>query len=195
MDIKNHTEYPDNYFIGCYKMQDSLIDTLLEWKELNKEFGKRSKIQDKKNKNVSKVCFEWGIDNNNMYYPWGNYQRALKKCINKYFEKFPNSQKMSQFMSLERTYNIQHYRPGEGFYSWHKENNGDEESIRRHLVFMTYLTTTPNAGTEFQTQNLTVPCEKGVTLVWPAGWTHTHRGQVSLTHEKIIVTGWLRLRE
>ena len=35
--------------------------------------------------------------------------------------------------------------------------------------------------------------KRGVTLIWPAPWTHTHRGQISLTHEKTIVTGWLRL--
>tara|TARA_R100001086_G_scaffold115127_3_gene58818 strand:- start:86 stop:685 length:600 start_codon:yes stop_codon:yes gene_type:complete len=197
IDIKDHRKYPDNYFIGCYIMQEPLINSLLEWKELNKEFGKKTSVQNKEvsNKDIIKVCLEWGIENNNMYYPWGNYQKALKNCIDKYFSRYPQSQKVTPFLHLERIYNLQHYKPGEGFWAWHKENIGDKESIRRHLVFMTYLTTTPNAGTEFQAQNLTVPCEKGVTLIWPAGWTHTHRGQISNTHEKTIVTGWITLSE
>jgi len=31
---------------------------------------------------------------------------------------------------------------------------------------------------------------KGLTLIWPADWTHHHRGVVSPTQEKYIITGW-----
>jgi len=30
-------------------------------------------------------------------------------------------------------------------------------------------------------------------LIWPADWTHTHRGIVAPNEEKIIATGWLHL--
>lgn len=194
IDVKDHTKYPDHYFIGCYKMQESLMDEILKWKEDNKHLGSKTIIQNKSSNDVSKACLEWSIDYDNIYHPWQNYQKSLNLCIGKYFENFYSSKLMRVRMELE-DYNLQHYRPGEGFYLWHKENTGDEKTVRRHLVFMTYLTNTPNAGTEFETQKLTVPCEKGVTLIWPAGWTHTHRGQVSLTHEKIIITGWIRLQK
>ena len=39
-------------------------------------------------------------------------------------------------------------------------------------------------------QKLKTPAKKGLTIIWPAEWTHTHRGIVSNTKEKIIVTGW-----
>jgi hypothetical protein len=32
--------------------------------------------------------------------------------------------------------------------------------------------------------------KKGLTLIWPADWTFTHRGVPSPTQEKIITTGW-----
>jgi hypothetical protein len=57
---------------------------------------------------------------------------------------------------------------------------------------MTYLNDVFEGGeTEFYYQNIKVNARKGLTLVWPADWTHTHRGLVSNTQEKYIVTGWL----
>ena len=41
-----------------------------------------------------------------------------------------------------------------------------------------------------QYQNKTFKAKKGDTLIWPSGWTHTHRGIVSQTQEKYIITGW-----
>jgi hypothetical protein len=57
---------------------------------------------------------------------------------------------------------------------------------------MTYLNTVEEGGgTEFYHQKLTVSAEEGVTVIWPADWTFTHRGVVAPREEKIIVTGWL----
>ena len=62
----------------------------------------------------------------------------------------------------------------------------------RHLVFMTYLNDVNNGGeTEFLNQRIKFKPQKGLTLVWPADWTHSHRGLVSLTETKYITTGWL----
>jgi hypothetical protein len=60
----------------------------------------------------------------------------------------------------------------------------------RILVFMTYLNDVPDGGTEFIYQNIISPAKKGLTLIWPAEFTHLHRGQISKTKEKYIVTGW-----
>jgi len=37
---------------------------------------------------------------------------------------------------------------------------------------------------------LKVKPEKGLTLIWPADWTFTHRGIPSMSETKYIVTGW-----
>ena len=43
---------------------------------------------------------------------------------------------------------------------------------------------------EVSNQKMIVNAEQGKTLIWPADWTHTHRGVGSLTEEKYIITGW-----
>ena len=189
--IHNHINYNKEFFIGSYMMDEELINAILQWKTDNGHLGKKTVLKnDPTAKSPSKVCTEWSIENDNRFYPWNLYVEALRSCFAEYFKTYDNAKTMGLPLSIEH-YNLQHYKPGEGFYLWHKENNGFGKSVFRHLVYMTYLTDTPGGGTEFQEQNLTVPCKKGVTLIWPAGWTHTHRGQISDVHEKTIVTGWL----
>ena len=61
---------------------------------------------------------------------------------------------------------------------------------------MTYLNDiSDRGGTAFFHQKLEVQPEKGLTLIWPADWTHTHRGVVSMTEEKYIITGWCVFKE
>jgi hypothetical protein len=56
---------------------------------------------------------------------------------------------------------------------------------------MTYLNNIKKGGeTEFFYQNLKVKPEKGLTLIWPADWTFTHRGIPSPKEIKYITTGW-----
>ena len=47
-----------------------------------------------------------------------------------------------------------------------------------------------NEKLEFCRKNIKIKPEKGLTLIWPADWTHTHRGIASPTQEKFIITGW-----
>jgi len=84
---------------------------------------------------------------------------------------------------------IQRYKPGEGCKIWHFERSSKAEN--RCLVFMTYLNDVPDAGTHFKYQDLTTPAEKGLTLMWPTDFSHTHKGQITKHHEKYIITGWL----
>tara|TARA_R100000365_G_C2701150_1_gene39616 strand:- start:24 stop:203 length:180 start_codon:yes stop_codon:yes gene_type:complete len=56
---------------------------------------------------------------------------------------------------------------------------------------MTYLNNVPAGGTHFKYQDVTTPAERGLTLMWPPDFTHTHKGQINSTREKYIITGWL----
>ena len=119
------------------------------------------------------------------------YWHALQNCLNLYTEKYPHSQGLRGY-SLKEEINIQHYPIGGGFKIWHCERASADEIIRdRHLVFMTYLNNVDDGGTEFYYQKLKIKAEKGLTLIWPADWTHTHKGQISNTKEKTIITGWI----
>ena len=86
--------------------------------------------------------------------------------------------------------NIQKYKAGEAFFGTHCEATGILTS-KRMLVFQTYLNTVTDGGeTEFTSYGLKVKAEKGLTILFPSGWTHPHRGVVSPTQEKYIITGW-----
>ena len=49
---------------------------------------------------------------------------------------------------------------------------------------------TPIKLAKFLYQNKLINAKKGLTLIWPAYWTHTHKGQISNKNEKYIATGW-----
>ena len=121
------------------------------------------------------------------------YLKQLKNCMDEYNIELPFS--MGKGYSIKESMNIQHYPIGGGFKVWHYERAswaGAEDRLKdRHLVFMTYLNNVDDGGTEFFHQKLTIKAEKGLTLIWPADWTHTHKGQISYTKEKTIITGWL----
>tara|TARA_R110000782_G_scaffold64923_1_gene132196 strand:+ start:122 stop:784 length:663 start_codon:yes stop_codon:yes gene_type:complete len=86
--------------------------------------------------------------------------------------------------------NIQYYEPGEGFPKWHCER-GMNQSNQRALAFMTYLNDVTDGGeTEWLYQEKKLQAKKGLTAIWPTDFTHTHRGIISPTQTKIIITGW-----
>jgi prolyl 4-hydroxylase len=119
------------------------------------------------------------------------YIRLLNDVAREYIAKYPYCNKLIPWGIVEPIA-IQHYLPGGGYKVWHFErDNRNEEIARRHLAFMTYLNTVDDGGgTMFHYQDLTIKAEAGLTLIWPGEWTHTHKGEISPTQEKYIVTGW-----
>lgn len=119
------------------------------------------------------------------------YHEELQKLANKYIAKFPAVNEFAPWGFAEGM-NVQHYAPNEGYYAWHTErSNATYPICTRMLVFLTYLNdVNDGGGTEFLHQKIVTTAKKGKTLIWPADWTYTHRGQVSPTEDKYIVTGW-----
>ena len=120
------------------------------------------------------------------------YINYLQESVNSYILKYPFSNEANPWTITENI-NVQHYTPPNGgFHKFHCERGTSEYPVtNRHLVFMTYLNTVNDGGeTEFYHQKIKVKPEKGLTLIWPADWTFTHRGLPSTTEEKYIVTGW-----
>jgi hypothetical protein len=57
---------------------------------------------------------------------------------------------------------------------------------------MMYLNDVDDGGeTEFLYQSKRYKPVKGRVLIWPAGFTHVHRGNPPLSGEKYIATSWL----
>jgi len=121
------------------------------------------------------------------------YVDSLFEVIEEYKKEFNFSYEFLERWGLCPGIKIQKYKPGEHYANWHCEAAGgdDGSGFHRHLVYMTYLhDIADEGGTEFYYQNIKVKPEKGLTLIWPADWTHHHRGIVSMTEEKNIITGW-----
>jgi len=89
------------------------------------------------------------------------------------------------------TVKIQRTRPTEGYHVWHFEDATRAHS-NRILTFMVYLNDIEDGGeTEFLYLSKRVKPVAGRVLIWPAGFTHTHRGNPPLKDTKYIITGWV----
>lgn len=89
------------------------------------------------------------------------------------------------------THKVQKTSPGQGYHIWHTENMG-RNSCNRLLTYILFLNDVEDGGeTEFLYYGLRVKPKAGDVLLWPAGFTHTHRGNPPLSGDKYIMTGWV----
>jgi hypothetical protein len=102
---------------------------------------------------------------------------------------------------IARTYrlgqmNIQKYpRNQGGYHHWHSEicsDSQDCETLHRALFFILYLNDVDEGGeTEFFYQKKSVRPEKGRIIISPADYTHTHKGHIPVSNDKLIATSWV----
>lgn len=117
-----------------------------------------------------------------------DYFKELQNCLNEYVKTYPSLNLINKF-NLFKPINIQYYKKNQGYKKWHCERSNLTTS-NRVLVFMTYLNNVKDGGTNFMYQKITTPAKKGLTLIWPPDFTHTHKSQISKKYEKYIITGW-----
>jgi hypothetical protein len=184
----------DNFICGWYMDDTSICDKIIEYHQANPaklpgkvgfDLTSNEGIIDKSIKDSLECVLN---DNPKLI---AEYGQTLQQCINAYVGKYQYSASGS-FVNEELT-NIQYYPPGGGYFNWHAERiSSIAPRCNRHLVYMTYLNDVEDGGeTEFFYQKIKIKPEKGLTLIWGSDWTFTHRGIVSPTQEKYIVTGWL----
>ena len=114
---------------------------------------------------------------------------SLCKCIDDYKIKNPHLNQIRPW-KWHPIYNLQKYNPGQGYHGLHCENTSPESSYRV-AVWMFYLNTvTDDGGTYFDNYDFTMNAVEGRCVIWPAYWTHFHKGIVSKTETKYIATGW-----
>jgi hypothetical protein len=166
----------------------SVCDELISYYE-NQSFKMPGLIGDNRFDESLKKCRECGVEENEVS---RKYVIQLQDVVNNYIAKYPYCNESKPWTMIERP-KIQYYEPNDGYYSWHTERDyRAPETVNRHLVFMTYLNDlTDGGGTEFYHQKVVTKARKGKTIIWPADWMHIHRGVVSPTQEKYIITGWL----
>ena len=116
---------------------------------------------------------------------------SLSYQIEKYKESHPQLENIAKWC-IQETYNLQKYDPNQAYFGLHCENAGPGYiGVTRVLAWMIYLNTVVDGGgTYFDNYDLTMNAVEGRCVIWPAYWTHMHRGIVSKTESKYIVTGW-----
>jgi hypothetical protein len=88
-------------------------------------------------------------------------------------------------------YKVQKTEVGQGYHIWHCESQSKSDCARV-LVWTLYLNDVEEGGeTEFLYQHKRVKPEQGTLIIWPSGFTHTHRGNPPMSNTKYIVTGWV----
>jgi len=82
---------------------------------------------------------------------------------------------------------------GQGYHVWHYESSIREVS-NRLLAYIVYLNDVDEGGeTEFLYYPRRVKPQAGRVLLFPASFTHSHRGNPPLSNTKYIMTGWVEL--
>jgi hypothetical protein len=95
--------------------------------------------------------------------------------------------------------NLQKYLRGSGgYHHWHSEiypQNASCETLHRVLLFQFYLNDVEEGGeTDFLYQGRKIGAQQGRLIIAPAGFTHTHKGNVPHSGDKYVATSWILYR-
>jgi hypothetical protein len=184
-NLKEHP-FPYQSFIGGWYIPEDVCDDLINYAKLNFNNFKNGclggGVVDKETKDSLDLPI-YKYDNEDIIV---KYRQNLQKVLLLYEQKYDELKILMKYDIIEN-FNLQYYPPNGGFKKWHNERSFNRN---RNLVFMTFLNNVPDGGTLFKYQQIACPAKKGLTLIWPTDWTHTHKGQVSSKYEKYIITGW-----
>ena len=175
--IIEHTD-----FIGIYenaidpRFCDFLVDYMdkAEFADFKRNF---SHVKDKQ------ICLD-GFSPSESHQLMKYVQNCLFHYINEY-TYLGNFSYVSSLVLLQKT------EPANGYHLFHAENVNWNLG-NRTMAWMVYLNDVEEGGeTEFLYQGVRVPPVKGRLIVWPAGFTHVHRGNPPLKGTKYAITGWI----
>ena len=116
----------------------------------------------------------------------------LFECYADYVEQWPFLKDFADDLHIGG-FNIQRYQVNQHFQKIHAERSCIA-TIHRLFAWMTYLNDVPlqdGGSTIFTHYDLEFQPIKGQTLIWPAEWTHAHKGSVLTNNSKYIITGWM----
>ena len=120
--------------------------------------------------------------------------KGLQACYDDYTNNFSSLKNLRDIYTYEMK--MQETKPGGGYHVWHFEQ-GDTFASKRVLVYMLYLNNLDSEGgeTEFLHQQLRIKPEENMMLLWPASFTHVHRGNLVMGNKsKYVITGWFHFK-
>jgi len=185
----------DPNFIGIYDniLSSQQCNEIIEWVETQPLQRGKTRYKNEIVVNL-KAKSSWDVPYEKSSFPNKTFvdliiNNALADCTPLYRKSHPDLDKIDSW-DVYNNYNIQKYNPDEVYYTLHCENGGGK-GIQRVLVWMVYLNTvTDKGGTYFSSYDKTIKAKEGRVVIWPAYWTHFHKGIPSPTQTKYIATGW-----
>jgi len=171
---------------------DNLID-YYEWAEQSCLTRSRQELNDSEEKHKKDNTFfalEKNIIQTDFHCQIPPLQPMLE-VVWKNFEKYENTYfTLKEDKLYSRFVRIQKTLPGEGYHVWHSETSST--SFYRACVWTMYLNDVEEGGeTEFLFQHKRVNAKQGRLVIWPATYTHVHRGNPPMKGIKYIATGWI----
>ena len=110
--------------------------------------------------------------------------KNVSECFNIYYDEYNIDQNLTSY-----SFKIHRVLPKGGYHTWHQEHSFDDP----YRVLAWHLTVeSPKEGgeTEFLFQSMRVEPKVGQLSIWPATFTHKHRGNPPLEGQKTYITGW-----
>tara|TARA_Y100000310_G_C20601006_1_gene773020 strand:- start:678 stop:1244 length:567 start_codon:yes stop_codon:yes gene_type:complete len=117
---------------------------------------------------------------------------AVNKTVENYKKMYPLIDTHLGRWGVDIECQLMRYDPNKYYHTIHCENDCyNYPSIQRCFAWILYLNDIKEGGgTEFIHQNITTKPRAGDMYIWPAGWTHMHRGVRAPYSFKYIITGW-----
>ena len=176
------TEYDTQPLIDYWEYQNN-VGATFKRKGL---FGRERKAHARKDTCLATEDFM--LDHNCGYQWMREYNQVTGTCLEEYIDNFEH---LLHYRYQQVYLNVQKTLPQQGYHAWHSED-GSLGCNRRILATMLFLNDVNEGGeTEFLYQSLRYKPKRGQFMIWPAGFTHVHRGNPPLSGEKYISTSWL----
>lgn len=115
---------------------------------------------------------------------------GVNACVKEYMIEYPA---LNGYKLFNIECKVQKTPPHGGYHIWHHEHSSQPNSMSRILVWTVYLNDIPDGEgeTEFIDQGIKCGAKMGRVCVFPASFTHPHRGNPPYSCDKYIATGWI----
>ena len=183
-------------FIGSWVINPpSICDELITYFESNKEKQKKGvtrrgeDIEIKNSVDITVLPKDLELPGHEIF---EEYFNNLFSCYRDYTTQWPFLKAFAEKVDIG-SFNLQRYQSGQHFQKTHTERSS-LENLHRLFAWMTYLNDVDvkdGGSTFFSHYDLDVQPKKGLTLIWPAEWTHAHKGNLLRANSKYIITGWM----
>ena len=194
LPLPEQNKFPN--FIGSWLIEPlSVCDELIYYFESNK--SKQAQGVSVGGKDLkAKNSIDLSVSPKDLLLPsnrcFQTYFKSLFDCYTDYCVQWPFVGEMAKQLEIGR-FNIQRYQKNQHFQRVHTERS-EISTLHRLFAWMTYLNDVPisdGGSTIFTHYDLKIQPQKGLTLIWPAEWTHAHKGSILNSNSKYIITGWM----